>query len=298
MKIGKLAKAAALALAISAAPITNYAEPIHESEVVKRPKYEKILDVEKVPILMYHEIGNPKESEYGKRYTTTPEVFREQLQVLYENNYVPVSLEEFVNEDFPAGKRPYMLTFDDASRGQFNYVMEEGKLKPDPDSAVGILEEMAEKYSDFEAKAVFFVDFVDKKGYFEVPFGQENLEKQKLKYLAGNGYDVQCHTTFHHFISKESFKSLYNNTKMYEHLVEQKPKHESIAYPYGDIPDNSKKKDFIEENFDYAFGAWGNRNGNLAYVPSSDKFEPYNIPRIEVNNDMENIERYVLGALE
>ena len=189
-----------------------------------------------------------------------------------------------------------MITFDDATQGQFNYIMDDrGQLKIDPDCAVGVLNQFSKVHDDFNAKAIFFVDFVDKKGYFEVPFRQRGLEKQKIDYLIENGFDVQCHTTLHPFLGKSDYKTLYNNTELYNYLTNYRVNHSTIAYPFGDIPSGSKKVEYIKNNFDVAFGAFGNRFGSKAFRVTSEKFLPYNIPRIEINNDLENIQKYAIN---
>lgn len=256
-------------------------------------------EIERIPILMYHDINNPKESQYSERYCVTPNMFRRQLQLMYDRNYVPISLEEYLENDFssvPKGKKPYMITFDDAAPGQLRYITtKKGKLKIHPDCAVGILNEYAAKYEDFEKDAEFFVDFVNKNQYFEVPFKQKGLEKKKINHLVENGYGVQCHTTLHPFLGDENYKSLYNNIRLYNYLVDHNPEYNAIAYPFGDIPSDFSKMEFLQEKFNVGFGAFGNSYGSKAFPVDDPKFLRYNIPRIEINNDLDNLKKYVLN---
>jgi len=255
-----------------------------------------------IPILMYHDISNPAESEYNMRYTVSPDMFRSHLEHLHKKGFAPVSLDEYLDDDFnsvPEGRRPMLITFDDAAAGQFRYNMDrDNKLIIDPDCAVGIMEDFAEKHEDFRAKAVFFIDFVDKRGYFQVPFEQLSLEKKKIIYLIENGFDVQCHTAMHPFLNKSTQKTLINNIRFYEYIIgsfSNIPGYRTLAFPYGDVPKGKKKTDFLKKHFDFCFGAYGNRYGSRAYRVGSKRFLRYNIPRIEINNDFENIRKYVAG---
>ena len=66
-----------------------------------------------IMILMYHNISTP-EAEWVR----TPENFRKDLQALYDAGYLPISLTDYVNGNIntPAGKSPYVLTFDDGRK--------------------------------------------------------------------------------------------------------------------------------------------------------------------------------------
>ncbi|CAA9366769.1 MAG: hypothetical protein AVDCRST_MAG93-8037, partial [uncultured Chloroflexia bacterium] len=95
-----------------------------------------------VPVLMYHAFTtNP---EYLDEWTITPERFREHLQWLADHGFFIISLAELISNEIavPAGKHPVVLTFDDASSGQFRLLKDEttGQLAPDPTTAVGVME--------------------------------------------------------------------------------------------------------------------------------------------------------------
>jgi hypothetical protein len=264
--------------------------------------------IKTVPVIMYHEIGD--ESEYGTRFTVTPQMLRSHLNYLYKSGFVSISLEEFLTDDFskvPSGKKPVILTFDDSTEGQFRYLRsKDHSLVVDKDCAVGIIEDFSKNHPTFRAKAVFFIDFVDKNGYFEVPFSQPELEAEKISYLLKSGFDVECHTVFHPFLNKDSYKTMFNNISMYKYVMDaiiktmnnnvKERKYNTIAYPYGDVPTGNQKSSFLSKNFDFCFGAYGNQYGSLAYRVNSGKFLRHNIPRIEINNDFVNLRKYVVSG--
>jgi peptidoglycan/xylan/chitin deacetylase (PgdA/CDA1 family) len=286
----------------------NLNDLIKANDIIKRDELIKT-----IPIIMYHEIGNPLESEYGTRFTVTPKMLRSHLELLHKNGFVPVSLDEYLSDDFskvPIGKKPIILTFDDSTGGQFRYIRhKDGSTDEsyaiDPYSAVGIIDEFAKEHKDFFQKAIFFIDFVDKNGYFEVPFSQPGLESKKIEYLLKSGYDVECHTVFHPFLNKEPKKTLVNNILLYDYImnniknnlnIPMQRKYKTLAFPYGDVPSGNEKNSFLSKNFDFCFGAYANQYGSRAYRINSAKFVRNNIPRIEMNNDFVNLKKYVTSG--
>ena len=68
----------------------------------------------KVMVLEYHLIGYPED-----RWRRTPENFRKDLQMMYDNDFYPVSVLDIAygNLNVPAGKTPFAITLDDSSAG-------------------------------------------------------------------------------------------------------------------------------------------------------------------------------------
>src|SRR5690606_19711494 len=108
----------------------------------------------KVMVLEYHLIGEPED-----RWRRTPENFRKDLQMLYDNDFYPVSVLDLANGNLniPAGKTPFAITFDDSSAGQFRFIEKNGKQEIDPNCAVGIMEDFKKKHPDFPLTASFYV---------------------------------------------------------------------------------------------------------------------------------------------
>ena len=161
------------------------------------PVENAIIQQGKVPILMYHRVQKRE-----TRYAVSPERFRAHLQKLYDNGFQTIGIEDYLDKDFSsllAGKKPVVLTFDDANEGQFEYLTFKddvvydkfGNPRIDPDCALGIFEKFVYRNPDFGDKLVFFVDFDDP------PFMQEGSEKSKLLYLIKEGHDVCYHGNAH-----------------------------------------------------------------------------------------------------
>lgn len=162
----------------------------------------------KVPIMMYHGIIDmaSNETKYTggnvdkDGYNRTAEAFREDLEFYYQSGYRMVRLIDYVhgNIDVPLGKSPIVLTFDDGREDNFKVLgrNEDGSLQIDPNCAVGILEELKEKYPDFQVTATFFVN----SGLFQ----QKEYNEEILKWLVDHGYDVGNHTTTHPDFTKIS----------------------------------------------------------------------------------------------
>ncbi|HEX2166814.1 MAG TPA: polysaccharide deacetylase family protein [Longimicrobiales bacterium] len=156
------------------------------------------------PVVEYHLIGD-KEG----RWTRTPENFRKDLELLYSRGYRPVSLRDLAARtiDLPAGTSPVVFTFDDASPGQFSYIEENGELRIDPNSAVGIWLDFAAEHDGWENKAVFCMLSGAEAG--RAFFGNKGIEGQKtewrhrkVKFLAEQGFELCNHTLWHATLSK------------------------------------------------------------------------------------------------
>ena len=122
---------------------------------------KKVNELGKVPIMMYHGIRKKTSTSTGTiggnvdkdGYNRTPEAFEADLEFYYENGYRMISLADYINGivDVPLGLSPIILTFDDGNADNFKVIgkNEDGSLKFDPNSAIGILEKMKTKYPDF-----------------------------------------------------------------------------------------------------------------------------------------------------
>src|SRR5690606_10486346 len=110
-----------------------------------------------VMVLMYHRIlSDEPDNDLNRK----PETFHNDLKLLRENNYYPVTALDFVqnNMDVPAGKTPVVITFDDALPSQFQVETgTDGQPHIAPDCAVGIMETFNKQHSDWPTKATFFV---------------------------------------------------------------------------------------------------------------------------------------------
>lgn len=237
----------------------------------------------KIMILEYHQIGYP-ESQWRR----TPENFRKDLEMMYENNYYPIPLQDLVIGDIkaPAGKTPFVITFDDSSAGQFRYLKKEGRLVIDPKSGVGIMEQFKKEHPDFHLTATFYV--LPGTGRNSRLFGQEEYIREKLNFLVQNGYEIGNHTYWHENLSKvddlTAQKQLALAVKEIQSFV---PGYQvkSFALPYGIHPNNR----ILAHKGEYQ-GIKYNHNSVMLVgsgpVPSpySTEFNPYKMERIQAGD--------------
>jgi peptidoglycan/xylan/chitin deacetylase (PgdA/CDA1 family) len=144
-------------------------------------------------------------------------------------------------------------------------------------------------------KATFFIDFVDKHGRFQVPFGQKGYEAEKIRKIVSMGMEIGNHTLGHVNMKKTGVREGKNSLDYLDYiigLIEPEYRVRSFAYPYGAVTGSKKEIAEIENRFDCACMAWG----GVAPDIGSGKFDRYMIPRIEIDNDMKNLERYVLRS--
>lgn len=150
-----------------------------------------------IMVLEYHLIGYPEDT-----WRRTPENFRKDLKMLYEHDFYPISVQNLAAGiiNVPAGKTPFVLTFDDSSAGQFRFLNNNGKLKIDPDCAVGIMEQFKKTHKNFPITASFYVLPAIKPALRL--FAQPEYKQQKLEWLIKNGYEIGNHGWYHVALNK------------------------------------------------------------------------------------------------
>ncbi|MCC6704932.1 MAG: polysaccharide deacetylase family protein [Thermomicrobiales bacterium] len=154
----------------------------------------------KILVIEYHQFTNDP-SEVAQ-FTRTYDSFRADLQWLYENGYYVVSMREVIENRItaPAGKKPFVMTFDDSPVNQFRFLVGgDGSLTVDPGSAVGIMEEFFAAHPDFGRGGMFGVL---PNACFDTGVGGNESDQaqycaQKISFLIDNGYEVENHTLTH-----------------------------------------------------------------------------------------------------
>lgn len=162
----------------------------------------------KIMVVMFHNfIDEYKKGD--KAYTTTFDAFRELLGTLYSSGYRLISLTDYLNGNIntPAGCIPMVFTFDDGTAGQFNLIDDNGTLKTNPRSAVGILEEFNKTHPDFGMKATFYLNLGNQ------TFAGAGTLSQRLEYLVGKGFELGNHTYTH-----INLKKTYSADKIQEEI--------------------------------------------------------------------------------
>ncbi len=264
-------------------------ETISKESAVKAPPAPTVVkpaagpyqpnELGRIMVLEYHLIASPEGT-----YKRTPENLRGDLEDLYRHNYYPVRLSDVVNGtiNIPAGKSPFVLTFDDSSQGQFRYLVKNGQLVIDPDCAVGIMEEFKHKYHDFPVTATFYLLPAIKKGLRL--FGQEEYIDQKLKWLVKNNYDLGSHTYYHQNLSRADDAHVQMQLAMAIQAIEGYVpgyKVTSMALPQGFHAKNRA----LEVSGQYNGFTYRHQSVMLAFYkpsvsPYDVKFNPYAIERV------------------
>lgn len=197
--------------------------------------YAKANELGLVPVLEYHRFDVKEE-----RWTRTYGNFKKDLEFLYNNDYVLVNMRDMAEGkiDIPAGKKPVVLTFDDATEGQFRFLKDaKGQIKRDaagkgvidPNSAIGIIEAFCKSHPGFGPAGTFYV--------LPSGFEQDAAIAEKFKYLAENGYEIGSHTWGHDNLSTLSAPAITKSlTKLQAFISQQvgKPYEvKTLALPYG-----------------------------------------------------------------
>lgn len=234
----------------------------------------------RVMILEYHKVDYPEQ-----RWTRTPENFRRDLQRLYAGDYRLVGLNSLLDGriQIPAGTTPVVLTFDDSSPGQFRYQGDNGALRIDPKSAVGILEAFAREHPDFGLAATFFV--LPGASRPNRLFDQPELAGRKLQYLAARGFEIGNHTLWHANLGKYGERTVRTQIAEAQRWIQHHvPDYRirALALPHGAYP-----RDLRWALAGTALGVRYQHDailmvaGGAAPSPFARAFDPVRLPRIQ-----------------
>lgn len=224
----------------------------------------------KVMILEYHRIV-AKDTLYDR----SVKKFRQDLQLLYERGYRPVTLSQYLDDkmDIPPGAIPVVFTFDDSDPSQFRFLAD-GSL--DPKCAVGIWSAFAEKHPDFPVRATFYV-------LPNGPFGQKKLRDKKLKMLKDWGSELASHTWSHKNLAKLTDEQVCAELgKSIDWIRELGFEARHLALPYGVMPKNrALLKSFKYKGKSYGFESVALAGAGPALAPTDKKLDPMRLPRIQ-----------------
>jgi peptidoglycan/xylan/chitin deacetylase (PgdA/CDA1 family) len=233
----------------------------------------KVNELGAVMVLEYHRI-----SEEG-RWSRTPENFREDLELLYNEGYRCIGLDDYINNNInvEAGYTPVILTFDDADPSQFRYIEQDGEMIIDPRCAVGVMEQFEAEHPDFNITATFYV--------LPTLFGQDEYIEKKLAYLVENGFDIGNHTINHPSLGDVDDQTVLEELTGNIALVQEYlPGYEqtSIALPNGSEPKNpSLLTEGSYEGIEVRLQASLLVGANPAPAPCDYSFDPLRLPRVQ-----------------
>jgi hypothetical protein len=180
----------------------------------------------------------------------------------------------------PKGKIPVILTFDDSSSSQFRY-LPDGKL--DPECAVGIIKAFHDKHpQDWPLRATFFV-LIETNNPDRDLFGQPEFINKKLRQLTEWGMEVASHTYSHERLSIVSplfaRYALARSSKKLKELSGQEIV--SLATPMGLYPSDEAIFKGKYQKINYDFKLVAEVDGGMQPSPTSPKFNPLHIHRIQ-----------------
>lgn len=255
-----------------------------------------------IPVLEYHLIGE-RESRWSRNWRR----FAKDLELLHARGYRPITVRQLVARqvDVGPGLSPVVITFDDASPGQFRYLPRGDSLVVDPTSAVGIWEAFAAKHPEWKGKAVFCMLPSATEGH--AFFGDKGIQGQqtawrmrKLRHLAAGGYELCSHTLWHANLSKMSAEGVQEQIARAQLAVDSAGtgvRMRTLALPLGMWP---KDRALLRagkwtdprsgRTTTYAIDAILMVAGGPARSPFDTAFDPLRIPRVQVfANELETL---------
>lgn len=231
----------------------------------------------RVPVLMYHQL----DEDGGSEWDMTPEEFRDELEYLFDEGYVPVTALELARGelDVPAGRTPVVLTFDDSTRSQA-YLTDDGEI--DPESSVGILIDVARDYEDIEPAASVYV-------ISGSLFGGREDGEEILAALHDAGMEIGNHSHTHASLSSLDDdgvrQELARNVQVVTSVVED-AEVGTLSLPLGQFPDNESLALRGEwEGTSYEHEGVLLVGYDPAPSPFDADFDPAAIPRIQTHPD-------------
>ncbi|MDX6743003.1 polysaccharide deacetylase family protein [Actinocorallia sp. A-T 12471] len=230
----------------------------------------KANELGQVPVIMYHRIIKKPFSSIDR----TPDELRKELESLAKANYVPITAADFVrgNIDIPAGSHPVVLTFDDGNPTQFAL---DASGNPVPETAVGVLFDVASRYPTFRPVATFYVN--------KDPFQLGEEANPGVAWLVQHGFEIGNHTQTHPNLAGMSRKNVEAEIAKNESVVEKISGSRSVtfAYPFGNPP-RSKAKDnaFVAKGSTWEFKGIFLAGWNPSVSVFAKDFDPTRISRI------------------
>lgn len=237
-----------------------------------------------IPVLQYHHFGPVPDD-----LTRTPEQFRGDLQWLYDNHFYVISVRDYLSHQInvPAGKRPVMLTFDDATVSQFKIIKTaEGQLSVDPNCAIAIMESFFGAHPDF-GRGGHFAILPDRAFSWPDAWDQQEYAGMKLQWLVDNGYELGNHTIDHENLALIPTEEIQYQLVEAERVTRKyipDARLEIVTLPYGGYPnegDDTVFRGFTYEGEYYEYAAVLLVGANPAFSPVSSEYDPYAVPRIQ-----------------
>ncbi len=236
-----------------------------------------------IMFLMYHQIRSPE-----KDYVRSAENFRRDLESLYNRGYRLANLNDVVDGKITteAGRTPVVLTFDDAAYGQINKIVRDGREEWDPECAVGIILEFAQKHPDMGIAGTFYVN------PFSNHMDRSKSERWKdwMNEMVDLGFEFGNHTTSHPNLKKDTPTQAQVTKEVatlqaWVHQYLPNYKMRSMALPFGIYPaetewvvDGSYKGETYHHDSLMKVGA------DPSVSPYSKRWNPQHIARVRAQS--------------
>lgn len=253
--------------------------PEPDEPTLPDPAEIKANELGKIMVLMYHQIGDSDGA-----WKRSAENFRKDLDTLYSQGYRLTNLQDVLSNQIRVapGLTPVVLTFDDSSRGQFNYLIaEDGSVTIDPDSAVGIILDFNKTHPDMGVAGTFYVN--------AGPFGQGQYWQQKLQQLANLGFEIGNHTYSHVKLRTLDQAGVQKELARLQKLVSDVvPGYKvlSLALPNGiGAQDNTWLRSGSFEGTDYVNKAVLLVGAEPAPAPNRIGYDPYKLTRVQASEE-------------
>jgi peptidoglycan/xylan/chitin deacetylase (PgdA/CDA1 family) len=250
-----------------------------------------------IPVLEYHLIGD-RESRWSRKW----ERFAQDLELLHARGYRPITVRQLVRReiDVAPGLSPVVITFDDASPGQFRYLVQGDSVRTDPTSAVGVWRAFAAKHPEWKGRAVFCVLPSADSGH--AFFGDKGIQGQrtawrfpKVRELVADGFELCNHTLWHANLSRMGESGVQEQIARAQLAVDSAVpgyRMRTLALPLGVWPANrallragSWRDPKTEKVTQYSIDAVLMVSGGPSKSPYDSAFNPMRIPRIQVFGD-------------
>lgn len=255
-----------------------------------------------IPVLEYHLIGD-RESRWSRNWQR----FAKDLELLHARGYRPITVRQLVEKriDVAPGMTPVVITFDDASPGQFRFIPRGDSLVVDPTSALGVWEAFAAKHPEWKGRAVFCMLPSATEGH--AFFGDKGIQGQrtewrmkKVQYLARGGYELCNHTLWHANLSRMSSEGVQEQVARAQLALDSAGTNvqmRTMALPLGMWPrDRALLRAGLwtdprtKRTTKYSIDAILMVAGGPAKSPFDTAFDPLRIPRVQVfANELETL---------
>jgi peptidoglycan/xylan/chitin deacetylase (PgdA/CDA1 family) len=223
----------------------------------------------------------------------TYDEFREDLTWLWEHGFYIVSMDNMLHNEIsaPPGKHPVVLTFDDTSSGQFRLLKDaKGAYTPDPNTAVGVMEDFFAKHPDFGRGSFFAL----------LPYNcfhhkdEQTTCEERLTWLADHGYEIGNHTFEHQELKNVSDEELMRQVALTMDFINERvtgPGNQArvLVLPYGTWPAEWQitmlQDGFVYGGQTYNISAFVTVAGGVSPSPSSSEWSRWNIHRFNTDRE-------------